>query len=451
MHKHPLSTRIILLVFGLSFAGLLQAASPDRSPGSYIPVLKNATPREFTATQWVKSSTGTGLRVEVGADQAWQAIDQALDRMGVKAIDKNAASREWLTDWVVWKYDSKSNTARSKPGLSFSNRELERHRFLFSVRAGDSPEGSIISVVDRQRQVEVDITPDSAYAWLEWKDSASQQGAADTFLERLQLPIESALATQFVVTEAPVRIITSGAGDRGTRGAVTPDTVIITGKASLDGKREVIVIDKGSMAKAAPMPEKVRPLPGKDADEAAAIADSGKSATKAVPSIASMPTPKPAATPAPEPEIATTPAITPAANGLLVRAAPDHAWSALLQALDDLGISRQQEAADKYRFATDWVAADYDKKNQLLKMRSGEDPGWAFSVFGKGIERHRFVLELVSANQGTRSVIYAQHAGYQELVDQTPDTSETQLVWENRETSDAIALSLLRRLRIVVQ
>jgi len=439
---------IAVFMAGLLLAALLQAASTDRSPGSYIPTLKNTTPQEFKATRLVKNGVGTSLRVEVDAAQAWRALDQALGRMGVKAIEKNAASREWLTDWVVWKYDSKSNTARSKPGISFTNRELERHRFLFSVRAGDSPDGSVISVVDRQRQAEVDITPDSEYAWLEWQDRDSQQGAADTFLERLQLPIESALATQFVVTEAPVRMIT---GSPVAREADAPDTVIITDQASLNGQREVIVIDKGSKAEAAPAPADsvAMPAPTMKGKKPEPARTPEQPETKPVPEPESSA--EPAVLPAPKPGAAEAPAPAPRASGLLVRAGPDLAWPALLKALDDLGIPWQQEAADEYRLATNWIDADYDKKNQLLKIRSAEDPAWAFSVMGKGIERHQFVLVLVSANQGTRSVIYARHAGYQELIDKTPDTSETQLVWENRETSDAIALSLLRRLRIVAQ
>ena len=71
---------------------------------------------------------------------------------------------------------------------------------------------------------------------------------------------------------------------------------------------------------------------------------------------------------------------------------------------------------------------DYDGKNQLLVMQSKDKPLWAFSLFGKGIERHRFQLVMVPANEGTRSIVYAYHTGYQEQVDLTPDSEQTLLV-----------------------
>ena len=144
--------------------------------------------------------SGAYLEVRASREGAWQALEQALANLGIKALRKDPAAGEWLTDWVVWKYDKETGKAQSKPGFSLKKQSLERHRFLFTLKAGDSADRVRIVATDTTRQREVDITPDSEYSWMEWKDRDPQQEAADTFLQRLQLPIESALATRFVVS-----------------------------------------------------------------------------------------------------------------------------------------------------------------------------------------------------------------------------------------------------------
>ena len=142
--------------------------------------------------------------------------------------------------------------------------------------------------------------------------------------------------------------------------------------------------------------------------------------------------------------------VKPAANGLLVSASPAVAWPALLQALDDLEIPIDQEDGQQHLLTTGWVNADYDEKNHQLVLRSKEGPKWAFNMFGKGIERQQYQVVMVPANQGVRSIIYAYNTGFQQQIDQTPDSSQTRLVWEDQDTSPDVALALLRRLRIVI-
>lgn len=143
-------------------------------------------------------------------------------------------------------------------------------------------------------------------------------------------------------------------------------------------------------------------------------------------------------------------AAQPDTRGLLVRASPAIAWPALLQSLDDLEITREHEDDRQHLLTTGWIDADYDDKNQLLVMRSKEGPEWAFNIFGKGIERHRFQLIMVPANEGERTIIYAYHTASQEQVDKTPDSSQTVLDWEDRKTDPDVAVALLRRLRILI-
>jgi len=170
-----MATRILrhtafLLCLSVVFVSTsLQAGRPARSPGIYIPPLKTSQADELTATRWVASGKGGHMQVSAPADEAWAALEQALAGFGVKPLERHVAAREWLTDWVVWKYNSKTGTGQSKPGLSIAGSTLERHQFRFAVQAGDAANTAIIMVTDQTRQEEVDIAPDSTYAWLEWQ------------------------------------------------------------------------------------------------------------------------------------------------------------------------------------------------------------------------------------------------------------------------------------------
>ena len=516
-HKYPRVYRFtLLLVASILLLPAVQAKSPDRSPGAYIPVLKNAHVDELTATRWVDSAAGGYLEVLSGTGETWDALDQALTSLGIKSVKKDAESHQWLTDWVVWKYNKRKGTGRSKPAFSFTDNNLERHQFLITVKPGSSREHAVIVAVDKKREREEDLTPDSEAFWLEWKPRNLQQGAADTFLQRLQLPIESALATEFVVAEEITRTTAGDLVVTETTTDTSADVVLITipetGVTSLQPqipepppvandtvtgklKAEETVTSKG-------------PLPLKTGQESV---DATLPPERTVPEQPPVPEPQPAekVTQKPEPaetrvsnnaqrphvtqqaqtmpveetrkpqppeqpevkepsaipvaSVATTTApahakrviqsdtpVTPAANGLLVRASPSVAWPALLQALHDLEIPIDREDGQQHLLTTGWVNANYDEKNHQLVLRSKEKPKWAFSLFGKGIERQQYQVVLVPASKGARSIIYAYNTGYQQQIDQTPDSSQTLLAWEDRDTSPDLALSFLRQLRIVI-
>lgn len=467
----------------------LHAARPDRSPGIYIPEQKNAHSTAFTRTRWVETTTGGSLEVTADPNDAWEALDQALSSFGIKAVDKDTGKREWLTDWVVWKYDSKTGAARSKPGFGFGSRSLERHRFLFQVSPGQSPGHSVIVAQDSQREREVDLNPDSEYSWLEWKPRDPQQQAADSFLKRLQLPVESALNTRFVGSAEITRtstgdtVVVEDTAD--TRADVVlirtpvPEAELATPAAVLTPSVKAVIPDPlpGSESAAARIqgqkkpdvpaaslserqPETPTPQPTIQPMEVAPLEPTLQHealvTTKEVPHAESPV--KPAVT---EPVVQATAKARPEAvkpdtpvgsapNGLLVRASPAVTWQALLKSLHDQEITLDSEDAEQHLLTTAWIDANYDRKNQLLVMQSKEGPVWGFGLFGKGIERHRFQVVVVPANQGTRSIIYAYHTGSQEQIDSTPDSSQTLLAWEDRDTSPDVALAFLRQLRIVI-
>ncbi|NNG11709.1 MAG: hypothetical protein HKM88_00510, partial [Halobacteria archaeon] len=526
--KYSIFQLFSILVAVIISASTLHAARPDRSPGIYIPEQKNADSTAFTNTRWVETTAGGSLEVAADANATWEALDQALSSFGIKALDKNNAKREWLTDWVVWKYDSKTGAARSKPGFGFGGRSLERHRFLFQVRPGQSPGHSVIVAQDSKREREVDLHPDSEYSWLEWKVREPQQQAADSFLKRLQLPVESALNTRFVGS-ADVTRTTSGdtvvVEDRADTSAdvvliripvpetevATPATVVtqpvtqvlpdpLSGSESAgapiqEQKSEAPAVILGGrqpeIATSQPpiQPAEVPPLgPVQQPEPSVTTREVPEAESPVKPAISQPPPIQPAEVPPlepvlqPEPSVTTSevpkaespvkPAISQAVvqptakprpeavkpdvpdrsapNGLLVRASPAVTWPALLKSLDDQEIIRDNEDGEQYLLTTDWIGANYDRKNQLLVMQSKEGPVWGFGLFGKGIERHRFQVVVLPANQGTRSIIYAYHTASQEQIDSTPDSSQTRLEWEDRDTSPDVALAFLRQLRIVI-
>lgn len=518
-HKYPRAYRFtLLLVASILLLPAVQAKPPDRSPGTYIPVLKNAHVDDLTATRWVESATGGYLEVLSGTGEAWDALDQALTSMGIMAFKKDAESRQWITDWVVWKYNKRKGTGRSKPGFSFTDNNLERHQFLITVKPGSSREHAVIVAVDKKREKEVDLTPDSEASWLEWKPRNSQQGAADTFLQRLQLPIESALATEFVVAEEITRTTAGDLVVTETTTDTSADVVLIsipeTGVTSLqpqipepppvandtvteDLKAEETVTSKSQLPlktvqesvdatlpperivpEQPPVPEpqqaekvtqKPEPAETRGSNNAQRAQETVTQQAQTMP-VEETREPQPPEQPevkepsaAPVESVAATTApahakrviqpdtpAKPAANGLLVRASPSVAWPALLQALHDLEIPIDREDGQQHLLTTGWVNANYDEKNHQLVMRSNEGPIWAFSLFGKGVERQQYQVVLVPASKGARSIIYAYNTGYQQQIDQTPDSSQTLLAWEDRETSPDLALAFLRQLRIVI-
>ena len=512
-----MATRILrhtafLLCLSVVFVSTsLQAGRPARSPGIYIPPLKTSQADELTATRWVAHGKGGHMQVSAPADEAWAALEQALAGFGVKPLERHVAAREWLTDWVVWKYNSKTGTGQSKPGLSIAGSTLERHQFRFTVRAGDAANTAIIMAADQTRQEQVDIAPDSTYAWLEWQARDVQQAAADTFLRRLQIALESALATRFVVREELTSDADGGTVIIESAAETDADVVLITlpqgGEQPVQAVEPAVIPDQPSVAETvvAPPAESAvtlkEPAPViKKTDTMASTEPQGKPSPAA--SIPASETPAPAIAPkppvaeiplstaakvkpttAPGPPVAEIPlsaaakvkpttapgppateklpstvaavkpatAVRPAANGLLVKAAPEVAWQALQRSLQDLEIERASGDDRQRMLMTDWIEADYDRKNQLLVTRSKEGPLWAFNLGGnRGIERHRFQLVLIPANQGTRSIIYAYHTGVQEQIDQTPDSEQTLLSWVDRETSPEVALAFLRKLRIII-
>ena len=158
---------------------------------------------------------------------------------------------------------------------------------------------------------------------------------------------------------------------------------------------------------------------------------------------ANPPTAAPDAQPAPTPRAVQ--------GGLLVDAGLEATWQALLRAIDTLDIKLQSSDQAQHMLTTQWIGAMYDKKNQQFTLESKNEERWAFNLWGKGHQRHRFQLILIPLDGGARTMVYAYHTGYQVETDRTPDSSQTLLYWKDHKTEPAVAMAFLRRLQLLVR
>ena len=138
-------------------------------------------------------------------------------------------------------------------------------------------------------------------------------------------------------------------------------------------------------------------------------------------------------------------------GGLLVDSGLEATWLALLRAIDALGIKLQSSDQAQHMLTTEWINAMYDKKNQQFTLESKNAERWAFDLWGKGHQRHRFQLILIPLDGGARTMVYAYHTGFQVQTDRTPDSSQTLLYWKDHKTEPAVAMAFLRRLQLLVR
>jgi len=474
------STRIHPLAIALSLACLLFWADHGHAErlkqrGVAIP---DAPDMFFQGTTRLdRNDSGADLTLPLDASETWQLLNRVLTDLGIKPKQQDAQRQLLLTDWVLWIWDPSLETGRSKPPLKALTRTYERHRFEFSVSTAEVNTGALIHISDAVRQREVDITPDSEYTWLQWQDAPVQADAAWSFMRRLQGNFESALSSRLMPsTVASPRIIEPVRTPEPAQ-QVTP----VAPKAPAPASVPVTVIVEPARMLPVPVPAPVPPqpvakqriskpsqtespaveLPQVVAEEPARVANPPLPVPP--PTVEPQPTPvepaparpdKPQTASMPPPadaNIQPVPAPTVVQGGLLVDGGLDATWQALLTAIDALGIKLQSSDPVQHMLTTQWIDARYDKKNQQFAMESKTEERWAFDLWGKGQQRHRFQLILIPADGGARTMVYAYHTGFQVETDQTPDSSQTLLYWKDHKTEPAIAMAFLRRLQLVVR
>lgn len=378
-----------------------------REPAAVVVPDVPPLPENVLQTRLVSAPNGAQLVLPSKPDQPRALLKHALSRLGISVTGAGSADQPFLTGWIRWIYNPKSGRGGSRGHGNFFSRLNERHRFRFivSTRSTDA----VIKVEDAVHQREVDITPDSTYSWLKWKDYEPQPGAALTFLRRLQGDIESAMSSQVMALPSE---------DTASRP--------VAAAPRLPGSR----------------------LSPADKTPAAPAEATGAKAKRYAPSAPVIPV-VPTAKVQLSPQSRGTSIPAPAANSgaLFVRADIGRTWRSLLKALSSLGISIKSADPQQHLISTDWIEANYSKKNHRLHLQSTGEGDWAFSFTGHGRQRHRFQLMVVPAAGG--SLVYAYHTGFQEQYDKTPDSSQTLLGWRDRRTDPQVATAFIRRLRLI--
>lgn len=461
----PVKARLLFGILLLALSLSVYAERSRREPGVVIPDAPAGYVPGFTRID--ASERGARLITSLNDQQAWQVLNQTLSKLQIGTVQDRQP--ELITQWVLWIYDEKSDTARSKPRSIFSNKR-ERHRFRFIVSSDTTGQGSVIQVEDHSRQKEVDIAPDSEYSWLEWQDRPAQPAAARTFLQRLQGDFEAAMSSQ-LVSVSTSRPQTESAHIRpptvpAAKEQIPPPAPASSAAVAIKHTEDIAPVPAASTVSTDVAAEV--PVSGTVASPTTAVAVGSTTAVEtklAAPSLQSGVKPEevPVARPASSQPATTTAAVTTSGSssqtaaipsmiqdGLLVDANPATAWQALLRALKDLGIAQESSDQRQYIVTTAWIDSFYDQKNQQFTVRSKDEERWAFNWRGQGLQRHRFQLILIPVDAGNRSMIYAYHTGNREQIDTTPDSSQTLLKWVDRETDPRVANAFLRRLRIVV-
>ncbi len=411
MHTKMFRTGTLWIVFmTLSMAwmtGTALAARQERINGVIIPDAERVYSDVSTNIRATKE--GAIWTIPLPAGQAWQVLKMSLQRLGVPFTETGGDVPQLLTDWVTWGYDASTNTGHSKRPHFGSAGTTELHRFRFMLTESASDEYAGILITDAAYQKEVDIAPDSEYAWTALRKFEPQPGAAFTFGRRLQGEYQAAMSVQPVSGLPAPSSFTPAPGVAKPPQAPAPTAAI-----------HVPEIHETTRSVITPGPATpVRVIPAAEPVQAKAPATSVRQAEVATRTMA----------------------------GLLVNMPVQAAWDALLRALEELKIDIDTVDRNQLMIATRWIDVKYDPKNQQLHFRSNDDSGWAFDLSGNGPQHHRFQLVLIDTGSG--ALIRAYHTGFQEQVDQTPDSSQTLLAWKDRKTDPEIANAFLRRLRIV--
>lgn len=358
-----------------------RSGQPDR--GVVIPDRKNLQDSGKAAASVMDSE----WLVDADEQTVWSGLREALSRLDINFDTSTPSELQLTTAWVLWQVDSKTGRGRSKPPRIGLSREQERHRFVISVSSINAHR-SVIKITDAAAQKEIDIAPDSAYAWLEWKAVEVYTGAANSFLQRLQPDIESAMLSSYVPAIAVKNPVLSGA-----------DTLIRSSSAGAALKKNPAAVVTNKTVAPASVDQAVTQVAHSD-------------------------------------------------GGLLIDEPPKITWVALMQALKELGIAVKTVDAEQGLVTTQWIRARYMNKNQRFSLQSNKSRLWVFGALGEGQQRHRFELVMIPVEQGKATMIRAYHTGYQEQIDKTPDSSQTLLAWEERKTDAVIASAFLRKLRI---
>lgn len=390
------------------------------------------------------TEAGAYLQTDQDPAAAWQTLLDMLARLRIPVVERSADRYQLITDWVSWKVDPKTGHAFSDTGLL---RKLifsplhEHHRFRLWLAA--DPAGARLHSADQDRLAEVNITPDTEYTWIEWRERPPQPAAARTFLRHVQGGYESALVTRLVNT--PTAAVSA------PRPAAPSPSIVVTPAPSaaapvaLAQPEEPIAAPAKASAAAPPVPSEP-PAAALRREPAADIAQRPSTPAELPPAIVR-------ATPA---VTAAVPSATPTAprqpdNALLIRAPQAQAWSALQDTLARLDMPVSTRDASQGVIVTDWLEYRYDADEGSFEPNPDESQALFYGLSGPKRQRHRFQLLLSPGSEAGTTLVYAYHQAFEARAFRSPGSDDLATIWETRPPGRDVAMAFLRRLSFQVR
>lgn len=383
------------------------------------------------------------------ANQSWERLNRTIARLGIPILRNDANLHEIKTDWISLRYDPDTRNTTTLPGLMArlnpNSKSLERHRFIVKIEQDSNT--TLLRAIDFKRQREIDLAPDSTASFLEWKDHPAQAGAAQGFLARIQAYFESTVQSRLIDTNSIVpeeRRLTTIAAEQqakttNTRTEQPKPEPNIASKPTHKTVQETAPINtvekparKASAPAAKPTITVINNSPGQTSPVTSSEADD---------SINKNPIKRD-----------TQQTVSSSLKVLLIDNTADTVWLALNKLLAERNIDLQYIDDSKHILETQWIEARYDRKSKTLQYTEEDKPLWAFNFRDKGIQQHRFKIQVIESGQqgAPQSSIKVVHIQGQHLVDLTPDGSSTTMSWQPLLLEAEIADAYLRQLPIVV-
>jgi len=126
----------------------------------------------------------------------WDLLLSALQRLNVVIEEKNADRYELTTRWVDFANDPKTRSIKLHQTIKWTSQGTrERHRFQLNLKPGPSSGALLLSVLDVQRQLKIDLS-DSEMTYMQWHDYPTLRSVSITFLEFVQKGLKAAADTE---------------------------------------------------------------------------------------------------------------------------------------------------------------------------------------------------------------------------------------------------------------
>jgi len=126
----------------------------------------------------------------------WRLLLNALQRLNITIDEKNAEQYELTTQWIPFVNDPKTKSINMRQTIRWSSQGTrERHKFQLNLVSDTATDGVLLTVLDLQRQLEVDLS-DGAVTYLQWREYPTLRSVAVTFMENIQPGVQAVAQTE---------------------------------------------------------------------------------------------------------------------------------------------------------------------------------------------------------------------------------------------------------------